>query len=66
MRKFVLALFSVLHLDKMPALVSYLLIYSPETHVVFPGLAALALAGYIPLGFFFVKVCSDYQGGELD
>lgn len=59
MRRFVLALFSVFHLDKMPALVAYLLIYSPETYVIFPKIAALALAAYIPISVFFIKVSSD-------
>lgn len=59
MRRFVLALFSVFHLDKMPALVAYLLIYSPETYVIFPKIAALALAAYILVGIFFIKVSSE-------
>ena len=59
MRRFVPALFSVCHLDKMPALVAYLLIYSPETHVIFPKIAALALAAYIPIGIFLIKICGD-------
>ncbi len=59
MRRFVPALFSFCHLDKMPALVAYLLIYSPQTHVIFPKVAALALAAYIPIGIFLVKICSD-------
>ena len=59
MRRFVPALFSVCHLDKMPALVAYLLIYSPETHVIFPKIAALALAAYIPMGIFLIKICRD-------
>ena len=59
MRRFVAALFSVCHLDKVPALVAYLLIFSPETHVIFPTSAALALAGYVPIGVFLIKVCAD-------
>jgi hypothetical protein len=59
MRRFVAALFSVCHLDKIPALVAYLLIYSPETQVIFPTSAALALAGYVPIGVFLIKVCAD-------
>jgi len=61
MRRFVLSVFSVFHLDKMPALVAYLLIYSPETYVIFPKIAALALAAYIPIGVFFIKVSSESQ-----
>ena len=64
MRRFVPALFSFLHLDKMPALVAYLLIYSPETYVVFPKIAALALAGYIPIAIFLVRICVEYQNSE--
>jgi len=59
MRRFVPALFSVCQLDKMPALVAYLLIYSPETHIIFPKIAALALAAYIPIGIFLVRICGD-------
>jgi len=59
MRRFVPALFSVCHLDKMPALVAYLLIYSPETHVIFPKTAALALAAYVPIGIFLIKICRE-------
>ena len=56
MRRFVLALFAFFQLYKMPALVAYLLIYSPETHIVFPKLAALALAGYLPVGLFLARL----------
>jgi hypothetical protein len=55
MRRFVLGLFTVLQLDKMPLLVAYLLIYSPETKVVFPYGAALALASYVPVGIFLLQ-----------
>ena len=64
MRRFVPALFSVCHLDKMPALVAYLLIYSPETHVIFPKIAALALAAYIPIALFLIKICGDCRDGQ--
>ena len=64
MRRFVPALFSVCHLDKMPALVAYLLIYSPETHVIFPKIAALALAAYIPIGIFLIKICGDCRNAQ--
>lgn len=59
MRRFIPALFAFFHLDKMPALVAYLLIYSEDVQFVFPQIAALALAGYIPVGFFLVKLCFD-------
>lgn len=64
MRRFVPALFAFCHLDKMPALVAYLLIYSPETHVVFPKIAALALAGYIPIAIFLAKICFESRNLE--
>ena len=59
MRRFVLGLFTFLQLDKMPLLVAYLLIYSPETKVVFPYLAALALTSYIPVGIFLVQTTRE-------
>ena len=59
MRRFVPALFSFCHLDKMPALVAYLLIYSPETQVIFPKIAALALAAYIPIALFLIIICRE-------
>ena len=57
MSRFVPALFSVFHLDKVPALVAYLLVYSAEPQLVFPKIAALALAAYIPVAFFLIKIC---------
>ena len=59
MRRFVPALFAFCQLDKMPALIAYLLIYSPETQVVFSKLAALALAGYIPIAIFLAVICAQ-------
>ena len=59
MRRFVPAFFSFFHLDKMPALVAYLLIYSSEVQFVFPQIAALALIAYIPVGIFLAKICFD-------
>jgi hypothetical protein len=56
MSRFVPALFSVFHLDKLPALVAYLLVYSSEPELVFPKIAALALAGYIPVAVFLIKL----------
>jgi hypothetical protein len=61
MRRFVLSLFTFFQLDKMPLLVAYLLVYSPETEVVFPHLAALALASYIPVGIFLLQTTRDSQ-----
>lgn len=63
MRRFVLGLFAVFQLDKMPLLVAYLLIYSPETGVIFPNLAALALASYIPVGIFLLRTTLDSHDG---
>jgi len=61
MRRFVLGLFAFFQLDKMPLLVAYLLIYSPDTGVIFPHLAALALASYIPIGIFLLRTTGDSQ-----
>lgn len=61
MRRFVLGLFTFLQLDKMPLLVAYLLIYSPETRVIFPYVTALALSAYIPVGLFLVKATLESQ-----
>lgn len=59
MRRFVLGFFALFQLDKMPLLVAYLLIYSPETQVIFPNIAALALASYLPVSFFLLKTTLD-------
>ena len=62
MRRFVLGLFAFFQLDKMPLLVAYLLIYSPETGVIFPHLAALALSSYIPVGIFLLQTTRESRG----
>ncbi len=59
MRRFIPAFFAFFQLDKMPALVAYLLIYSEDVQFVFPKIAALALAGYLPVGIFLAKTCFD-------
>lgn len=59
MRRFVLGLFSFLQFDKMPLLVTYLLIYSPETQVIFPNIAGFALASYIPVGLLLWKTTRE-------
>lgn len=59
MRRFVLAFFTFFQFDKMPLLVAYLLIYSPETGAGFPDIAALALASYVPVGLFLLKTTWD-------
>lgn len=59
MRRFVLALFAFFQLDKVPLLVAYLLIYSPDSQVVFPNIAALALASYVPVSIFLLKATWD-------
>ena len=61
MSRFVPALFSVFHLDKVPALVAYLLVYSAEPQLVFPKIAALALAAYIPVALFLIKICFSVE-----
>jgi hypothetical protein len=62
MRRFVTALFGFFHLDKLPALVAYLLIYSSEPQFVYPEMAALALAGYIPVSLFLAGICFSARG----
>lgn len=64
MSRIVPALFSVFHLDKLPALVAYLLVYSSVPELVFPKIAALALAGYIPVAVFLIKLAfaADQRG----
>ncbi len=59
MRRFVLAFFTFFQLDKVPALVAYLLVYDPDVQLVFPNLAALALSSYIPVGLFLLKTTWD-------
>jgi hypothetical protein len=56
MRRFVLAVFAFLQFDKLPALAAYLLVYSPETPVIYPNMAALALAAYIPVALFLLRI----------
>jgi hypothetical protein len=64
MRRFVLGLFTFFQFDKMPLLVAYLLIYSPETKVIFPYIAALALASYIPVGLFLLRTTQECRTTE--
>ncbi|MBM9604022.1 hypothetical protein [Desulfopila inferna] len=64
MRKIILALFSMLHFDKVPAFVSFLLIYSPETRIIYPSIAALALSAYIPVSFFLLKLSWQSERAE--
>lgn len=59
MRRFVLALFTFFQLDKMPLLMAYLLLYSPQTGQVFTHIAALTLTAYIPVGVFLLKTSWD-------
>lgn len=63
MRRFVLALFAFLQFDKLPALAAYLLVYSPETPVIFPHMAAFALAAYIPVALFLLKTVRGMRQG---
>lgn len=64
MRRFVLAFFTFIQLDKVPLLVAYLLIYAPDTGVIFPNIAALALSAYIPVTAFLIKATWDSQSGK--
>lgn len=59
MRTAVPALFTVFHFDKIPALAAYLLIYSTIPEYVFPKIAALALAAYIPVSLFLIKTVAS-------
>jgi hypothetical protein len=61
MRRIILAGFSMLHFDKMPAFVAFLLIYSPETQIIYPSIAALALSAYIPVSFFLMKISRESE-----
>jgi len=61
MRRFVLALFAALQLDKLPVLVAYLLVYSTEPQLVHPWGAALALAGYVPVALFLSRLSLEAQ-----
>jgi len=61
MRRFVLALFAFFQLDKVPALVAYLLVYSPDVQLVLPNLAAFAFSAYIPVGIFLLKITWDIK-----
>ncbi len=64
MRRIVLALFAVMQFDKMPAFIAFLLIYSPETRIIYPSIAAFALAAYIPVAFFLLKL--SWQSETLE
>jgi hypothetical protein len=39
----------------MPLLVAYLLVNSPDTKIIFPGVAAFALSASLPVALFLVK-----------
>lgn len=60
MRRLVLAVFALFQLDKMPLLVTYLLVYAPQTGIIFPHIAVLALSATIPIGFFLLKTTNDF------
>jgi hypothetical protein len=64
MRRVILALFAVLQFDKMPAFIAFLLIYSPETQIIYPTIAAFALAAYIPVSLFLLKL--SWQSEVVD
>lgn len=62
MRRVVLAIFSVVHFDKVPIFIAFLLVYSPETRIIYPLIAAFSLSAYIPVGVFLLKL--SWQSGE--
>lgn len=64
MRRFVLGLFTFLQFDKMPLLVAYLLIYSPDTKLIYPHMAALALAAFIPVALFLLMATLETKDGS--
>ncbi len=64
MRKMTLVLFSFFHLDKLPFLVAYLLVYSPETGLVFPRIALLALSAYLLEALFLILVSRREINGQ--
>jgi hypothetical protein len=64
MRRLVLVVFSVAHLDKVPVLVTYLLIYSEQPGQVYPRIAALALAGYFLIAWFLGRICLDARSSD--
>lgn len=64
MKTAVPALFTVFHFDKIPALAAYLLIYSTNPELVFPKIAALALAAYIPVSLFLIKTVSSTRSQQ--
>lgn len=55
MRRTILGLFALLQLDKVPLLITYLLIYSPETVRIFPEIGGIALLSYLPVGLFLLQ-----------
>ncbi len=56
MRRLVLAIFAIVHFDKIPVFIAFLLVYSSETGVIYPSVAALALAAYVPISLFLLKL----------
>lgn len=56
MRRVVLCFFGLFQLDKIPALIGFLLVYSPDTGVVYPYAAAMVLSAYIPIALFLLKL----------
>lgn len=56
MRRIVLAVFAIVHFDKIPVFIAFLLVYSSETEIIYPSIAALALAAYIPIALFLLKL----------
>jgi hypothetical protein len=63
MRRFVLGLFAFMQLDKVPLLVTYLLIYAPDSQVIFPNIGALALCSYLPVAALLMR--ATWDNGDL-
>lgn len=61
MRRFVLGFFTLCQFDKMPLLVTYLLMYSPESQVNFPHIAAFGLASYVPVCLFLLAATLEMK-----
>ncbi len=59
MRRVVLTLFTFLHFDKIPIFIAFLLVYSPEAQVIYPGAALLAMTGYLPISVFLFWLSKD-------
>lgn len=64
MRRFVLGIFAFFQLDKVPLLVTYLLLDAPESQVVFASIGALALCSYFPVAALLLRAAWDSRDDE--